>query len=148
MRQSQVARMIGKPRRARKETCHAHERNYHISPLRASLAASPPHAEQKDEVGRIIAEGIMSVMRGEAKPYKFAPTNDAGDSPRYRANMIDAAAGTAQMSDPVATRQDILDLKIYIVERESGWLKWVVGFQLTCFAITIAAMFFIVGAGK
>ena len=52
------------------------------------------------------------------------------------------------MSDPVATKQDILDLKIYIVERESGWLKWVVGFQLTYFAITIAAMFFIVGAGK
>jgi hypothetical protein len=43
-----------------------------------------------------------------------------------------------------ATKGDITELKIYIVERESGWLKWVVGFQLTYFAITIAAMFFIV----
>ena len=37
----------------------------------------------------------------------------------------------------------IADLKLYVVERESGWLKWVVGFQLTYFAITIGAMFFI-----
>jgi hypothetical protein len=43
-----------------------------------------------------------------------------------------------------ATKQDIIELKIYIVERESNWLKWIVGFQLTYFAITIAAMFFIV----
>jgi hypothetical protein len=51
-----------------------------------------------------------------------------------------------------ATKQDvehaihnaINELKIYIVEREINWLKWVVGFQLTYFAITIAAMFFIV----
>lgn len=47
------------------------------------------------------------------------------------------------MSDP-ATKQDLLDLKLYIVERESTWLKWVVGFQLTYFAATLAAMFFIV----
>jgi hypothetical protein len=50
------------------------------------------------------------------------------------------------MSDP-ATKQDldsaIQELKLYIVAREIGWLKWVVGFQLTYFAITIAAMFFI-----
>lgn len=48
--------------------------------------------------------------------------------------------------DP-ATKQDveraINELKLYIVEREINWLKWVVGFQLTYFAITIAAMFFI-----
>lgn len=37
----------------------------------------------------------------------------------------------------------IAELKIYIVERESLWLKWVVGFQLSYFAIVIAAMFFI-----
>ena len=47
-----------------------------------------------------------------------------------------------------ATKQDIesaiSELKLYIVDREIGWLKWVVGFQLTYFAITIAAMFFIV----
>ena len=50
------------------------------------------------------------------------------------------------MSDP-ATKQDIdsaiQELKLYIVDREIGWLKWVVGFQLTYFAITIASMFFI-----
>jgi hypothetical protein len=47
-----------------------------------------------------------------------------------------------------ATKQDIdaaiSELKIYIVERESSWLKWMVGFQLTYFAATLAAMFFIV----
>jgi hypothetical protein len=47
-----------------------------------------------------------------------------------------------------ATKQDVKDaindLKIYINERESSWLKWVVGFQLTYFAVAIAAMFFIV----
>ena len=50
------------------------------------------------------------------------------------------------MNDP-ATKQDIdsaiQELKLYIVDREIGWLKWVVGFQLTYFAITIASMFFI-----
>jgi hypothetical protein len=50
------------------------------------------------------------------------------------------------VTDP-ATKQDlesaVQDLKVYIVEREIGWLKWVVGFQLTYFAITIASMFFI-----
>jgi hypothetical protein len=48
--------------------------------------------------------------------------------------------------DP-ATKQDldgaIRELKLYIADREIGWLKWVVGFQLTYFAITIASMFFI-----
>jgi hypothetical protein len=61
--------------------------------LTRKLGREPTHAEQKDEVGRIIAEGIMSVMRGESKPYRFAPTDDAGDSPRYRADMIDAGRG-------------------------------------------------------
>jgi hypothetical protein len=50
------------------------------------------------------------------------------------------------MSDP-ATKADldsaIAELKLYIIDREIGWLKWVVGFQLTYFAITIASMFFI-----
>jgi hypothetical protein len=50
------------------------------------------------------------------------------------------------MSDPL-TKQDldsaIAELRIFILDREIGWLKWVVGFQLTYFAITIASMFFI-----
>ena len=54
------------------------------------------------------------------------------------------------MSDP-ATKEDveraindaISELKLYVVEHENSWLKWVVGFQLTYFAITIASMFFI-----
>jgi hypothetical protein len=44
-----------------------------------------------------------------------------------------------------ATKQDLKDaineLKIYIVERESSWLKWVVGFQLTYFVVTITVAF-------
>ena len=55
------------------------------------------------------------------------------------------------MSDP-ATKEDveraIRELKLYIVDREIGWLKWVVGFQLTYFAITIASMFFIAESVK
>ena len=47
------------------------------------------------------------------------------------------------MSEPL-TKSDLDDLKLYIVEREINWLKWVVGFQLTYFAVTIAAMVFIV----
>jgi hypothetical protein len=46
-----------------------------------------------------------------------------------------------------ATKQDldaaIAELKIYVVERENSWLRWLVGIQLTYFAITIGAMFFI-----
>ena len=45
------------------------------------------------EKDRKIAEAIMKIMRGEAKPYRFGRTNDAGDSPRYRADMIDAGRG-------------------------------------------------------
>ena len=45
------------------------------------------------------------------------------------------------------TKQDLdsalAELRLYIVDREIGWLKWMVGFQLTYFAITIASMFFI-----
>ena len=42
-----------------------------------------------------------------------------------------------------AIKEAVSDLKLYVVECENGWLKWVVGFQLTYFAITIGAMFFI-----
>ena len=47
------------------------------------------------------------------------------------------------MSEP-ATKQDITELKVYIERNENSWLRWLVGIQLTYFAITIAAMFFIV----
>ncbi len=55
------------------------------------------------------------------------------------------------MSDP-ATKQDvervikdaISELKIYIVERESNWLKWIVGFQLSYFAVVIGVVYFAV----
>jgi hypothetical protein len=47
--------------------------------------------------------------------------------------------------DQAATKQDIdnaiSELKLYIVERESGWLKWIVGIQITYFAITITVAF-------
>jgi hypothetical protein len=51
------------------------------------------------------------------------------------------------MSEP-ATKQDlddaIKDLKFFVVDREIRWLKWIIGIQLAYFAITIAAMFFII----
>jgi hypothetical protein len=51
-------------------------------------------------------------------------------------------------SDPM-TKQDGLDLesrlKLFIVERENAWVKWIVGIQITYFAITLAAVWFIVG---
>lgn len=51
-----------------------------------------------------------------------------------------------------ATKQDvdtaiavaIADLKTYIERNENSWLRWLVGIQLSYFAIVIAAMFFIV----
>lgn len=50
------------------------------------------------------------------------------------------------MSDP-ATKADldaaIAELKIYVERNENSWLRWLVGIQLTYFAITIGAMFFI-----
>ena len=46
-----------------------------------------------------------------------------------------------------ATKQDIdvaiAELKGYIERNENSWLRWLVGIQLTYFAITIGAMFFI-----
>ena len=48
-------------------------------------------------------------------------------------------------SDP-ATKQDIKDaiseLKVFVVERENGWLKWVLGIQITYFIITITVAHF------
>ena len=47
-----------------------------------------------------------------------------------------------------ATKQDLKDaiseLKIYIVERENNWLKWIVGFQLSYFAVVIGVVYFAV----
>jgi hypothetical protein len=44
-----------------------------------------------------------------------------------------------------ATRQDIKDaigeLKLFVVERENAWLKWVLGIQITYFVITITVAF-------
>jgi hypothetical protein len=44
-----------------------------------------------------------------------------------------------------ATKQDIEDaideLKLYVVERESAWIKWVLGIQITYFVITITVAF-------
>jgi hypothetical protein len=42
-----------------------------------------------------------------------------------------------------ATKQDIRDaineLKLYIVERESAWIKWIIGIQISYFIITLSA---------
>ena len=43
-----------------------------------------------------------------------------------------------------AIKEAVSDLKLYVVERENGWLKWVVGFQLTYFAITLGVVYFAV----
>jgi hypothetical protein len=44
-----------------------------------------------------------------------------------------------------ATKQDIKDaideLKLYLVDRESAWIKWVLGIQITYFVITITVAF-------
>lgn len=44
-----------------------------------------------------------------------------------------------------ATRQDIKDaigeLKLYVVERESAWIKWIIGIQISYFVITISVAF-------
>ena len=47
------------------------------------------------------------------------------------------------MTDP-ATKQDIQDLKIYIWERESAAIKWVMGIQLTYFALVLGVVYFAV----
>ena len=47
----------------------------------------------KDQIAAAkIAEAIMKIMRGEAKPYVFRPS-PAPDSASYRAAMIDAGRG-------------------------------------------------------
>ena len=49
------------------------------------------------------------------------------------------------MNDSPATKQDLRDaineLKLYVVDRESSWIKWIVGFQLTYFVVTIGVAF-------
>ena len=42
--------------------------------------------------------------------------------------------------DPV-TKQDITELKQWIVERENAWIKWVLGIQITYFVVTITVAF-------
>ena len=46
--------------------------------------------------------------------------------------------------DPV-TKQDLKaaldELKVYIVERENSWIKWVLGIQITYFVVTITVTF-------
>jgi|HubBroStandDraft_3_1064219.scaffolds.fasta_scaffold1009945_2 hypothetical protein len=60
--------------------------------------------------------------------------------------------------DP-ATKQDleaverrletkIDQLKVWIVERENAWIKWVMGIQVTYFVITLGAMYFMAGHVK
>ena len=43
-----------------------------------------------------------------------------------------------------AIKEAISDLKLYVVERESSWLKWVVGIQISYFAITLGVVYFAV----
>jgi hypothetical protein len=44
-----------------------------------------------------------------------------------------------------ATRQDIKDaiseLKLFVVDRENSWIKWILGIQITYFVITITVAF-------
>jgi hypothetical protein len=44
-----------------------------------------------------------------------------------------------------ATREDIKnaisDLKLFVVDRENAWIKWVLGIQITYFVITITVAF-------
>ena len=48
-----------------------------------------------------------------------------------------------------ATKQDVEraikdavnDLKLYVVDRENSWIKWVLGIQITYFVITITVAF-------
>jgi hypothetical protein len=51
------------------------------------------------------------------------------------------------MTDP-ATKQDVKDavneLKLYIERNENSWLRWLVGIQLTYFAITLGVVYFAV----
>ena len=44
-----------------------------------------------------------------------------------------------------ATKQDVKaaidELKLYLVDRENAWIKWVLGIQITYFVITITVAF-------
>jgi hypothetical protein len=44
-----------------------------------------------------------------------------------------------------ATKQDVKEaidgLKLYLVDRENSWIKWVLGIQITYFVITITVAF-------
>ena len=46
--------------------------------------------------------------------------------------------------DP-ATKQDLVnainELKLYVVEREIAWLKWIVGIQISYLVITVSVAF-------
>jgi hypothetical protein len=52
-----------------------------------------------------------------------------------------------------ATKQDveraihnaIQELKLYIVEQESAWIKWIIGIQISYFIITLGATYFMLG---
>jgi hypothetical protein len=44
-----------------------------------------------------------------------------------------------------ATKQDIHDLREFIREREVQSIRWFVGTQITYFAMTLAAVWFMVG---
>jgi len=43
-------------------------------------------------------------------------------------------------------REAIGELKIYVVQRELGALRWIVGIQVAYFAITLLAVWFLVSA--
>ena len=58
--------------------------------------------------------------------------------------MAELAAPATKQDVDQAIKIAIADLKVYIERNENSWLRWLVGFQLTYFAVTIAAMFFIV----
>ena len=51
------------------------------------------------------------------------------------------------MSD--LTKQDlesaISALKVWIVERENAWIKWVIGIQLSYFVVTLGLVYFALG---
>jgi len=48
------------------------------------------------------------------------------------------------MSDQPATKDDILQLKNFILEREIVAMRWVLGIQITYFGITLAAVWFMI----
>jgi hypothetical protein len=46
------------------------------------------------------------------------------------------------MNDSPATKQDLIDLKQFILEREVLSIRWFVGTQIAYFAITLTAVWF------